>query len=123
MPDVILRVHRTWTARFEDEDGRKALHSQRSRLMHNLADALELEVKDWGETDVAYPREVVEIIVALGSAGIFTALVSALRLWLDRDKIKDVEIEANGVKVHLAMARALDVKEIAQAIHLNLRDQ
>lgn len=118
--DIKLRIERNWAQRFEDEKSRKALHAQRARLIHGLVDALDLEVKDWGETDAAYPREVVEIIVALGSAGVSTAVVSVVRAWLDRDKIKDVRIVMpDGTNVSLRGASARDVEAITG--HLGLR--
>src|SRR6516162_6878044 len=55
----------------------------------------DLKVTSWIDTDAdGRPREIAEIIIALGSAGVFTAIVSAIRVWLERNKIKDAVLEA-----------------------------
>lgn len=120
MAELTLWVHRAWTERFEDVDQRRALHLERSKLMHGLVDTLGIEVKDWGETDAAYPREIVAIIVALGGAGVFTAMVSAFKGWLERDKIRDVEIElSDGSRLRMRGATATDVRRVAKALALD----
>ncbi len=122
MTDIRLRVYRTWTERFEDEESRKLLHVQRAKLIHGLADALDLEVKDWGETDSTYPREVVEIILALGTAGVFTAMVSAFKSWLERDKILDIEIiTSNGDTLRMRSATSRDIRAIVQKLGLETK--
>lgn len=119
MIELTLRVHRGWTERFEDVDQRRALHLERSKLVHGLVDTLGLEVKDWGETDAAYPREIVEIVIALGGAGVFTAIVSIFKVWLERDKIRDVELELpDGTRLRMRGAKATDVQHVAQALAL-----
>jgi hypothetical protein len=120
MAELTLRVHRAWTERFEDVDQRRALHLDRSKRVHGLVDTLGLEVKDWGETDAAYPREIVEIIVALGGAGVFTAMVSVFKAWLERDKMRDVELVLpDGTCLRVRSAKATDIQRVAQALGLN----
>ncbi|MCK4786556.1 MAG: hypothetical protein KAV87_22545 [Desulfobacteraceae bacterium] len=113
---VTLRLERPWVESSGDEDGMTRLHQERARLTHALVDALDLEVKDWGDTDVSGHREVVEIIVALGSAGAFTAMASALKLWLERRKMKSIEIKGPKGSIKLEGATAKDVMAIAKAI-------
>ncbi len=68
------------------------LHFQRAKILHKLEAIPGLEVKDWERTDDENPHEVVEIIVALGSAGVITALVNIIKLWIEKDKIDEVTI-------------------------------
>lgn len=49
-----------------------AYAEHRAALLHMLVDESEAAVDSWGETDGAYPREVVEIVVGLGPAVIST---------------------------------------------------
>ncbi len=71
-------------------------HEQRAKLIHTLVDAFDLEVKKWdGRINGTQPYEVVEIIIALGSAGVFTAMVSAMKIWVEKKKIKDITIWVN----------------------------
>lgn len=97
--DVTLVVYRQWTERFEDEAGRLALHHERAKMLHGLVDALGLEVTDWGETDSHYPREFVELIVAL--APIFVPpLVAILTVWMKERKFKQITIKRpDGTKI------------------------
>jgi hypothetical protein len=73
-------------------------------------------VENWGTTDSARPREVVEVIVALGSAGAFTAVVSALKHWLDRKKFKRIELKGPGGTLVMEGATAEDVAAVAKAV-------
>ena len=62
-----------------------------------------------------------ELIVALGSAGAFTATVECLRAWLGRDRSRriDVRWDEDGVERHVTFSGdnvdAATVKEIARA--------
>lgn len=62
-----------------------------------------------------------ELIVALGSAGVFTAAVSCFRAWLQRDRSRrlDVRWEENGVEHFVTLTGdAIDaetVRTVAQA--------
>src|SRR6516165_9149591 len=80
----------------------------------------DLKVTSWIDTDAdGRPREIAEIIIALGSAGVFTAIVSAIRVWLERNKIKDAVLEApNGTKISVKGATADDIRRIANALRL-----
>jgi hypothetical protein len=77
------------------------LHHQRAELLHSFADQLSLHVKDWGYTDNdEQHREIVEIIIALGSAGVISAIVTIIKAWLDKDKIQEATISLpNGTKL------------------------
>jgi len=123
MVDVKLTIRRTETKSFantpENLAERTALHVERAKLVHGLVDTLELEVNDWGLTDDPYPHEVVEIIVALGSAGVFTAAVSVMKAWLDSDKLEDVAITlSDGTK--LSVGRTSQRQLVAVARELGL---
>jgi hypothetical protein len=62
-----------------------------------------------------------ELVVALGSAGAFTAIVECLRAWLGRDRSRriDVRWDENGKQRHVTLTGdAIDVdsvREIAKA--------
>lgn len=93
-----------------------ALHEQRSALIRGLISSLDLEVKGWKDTDKnGWPCEIAEIIIGLGSAGVFTAMVTAFRIWIERGKIKDVSIKCpNGKEFHLKGVTAEDVIKITR---------
>jgi hypothetical protein len=112
MTEITLRVHRPWTERYEDEAGRLALHQQRASLLHGLVDALQIEVKDWGETDAAYPREDVTLIMDIASI-IVPALVSIINTWMTSQKVKKIEIkQSDGTFVLLEGVSRSDLKTI-----------
>jgi len=121
MTNLTLRVARPWVERSDDEEGMNKLHRERAQLLHALTTSLDLDVRAWGATDDVRHHEVVEIIVALGSAGVFTALVGALRVWIDRRKVKGIEITGPRGTIRLEQATAKDVTEIAAAVGLTLR--
>jgi hypothetical protein len=89
---LTLRVHRNWTDDFNDVAGRKALHRDRARLLHEEAERLGLEVIDWGQTDSETPREIVEIVIAFTSQLAAEGLAEAIKGWWKSRKVKDVEV-------------------------------
>ncbi len=116
MTEITLVVYRPWTERYEDEAGRLALHRQRSSLLHGLVDALQLEVKDWGETDATYPREVVEIILGLVPV-VVPAVASIINTWIKARKVKKIEIKkVDGTLVLLEGVLRSDLKTIQDII-------
>ncbi len=121
MTDLTLFVWRQETVDFtiETEEQRRLFHIERAKLVHGLVDTLGLEVKNWGHTDDVYPHEVVEVIIALGSAGAFTAIASIFRAWLDSKMIKDVDIAfPDGTKVKVGSTNQRDLKVIAREFGL-----
>jgi hypothetical protein len=122
MATLKLTVERTMTTGSTDLAGQRAAAQLRSALLHDLVTVLDLKVKDWGLTDDERPREEVDVVIAaLGSAGVFTAMVTAFRIWIDRRKIKDVRIRmGKGKEISIRGATADDVREIIRA--LKLRD-
>lgn len=58
---------------------------ERARLIHQLVDETGAEVISWGETDGDHPREVVEVILALGPA-LLAGLATVLAGWIARPK-------------------------------------
>lgn len=68
-----------------------AYAAHRAQLVHQLVDDSGVTVVSWGETDGAYPREVVEIVVAVGPTLIAT-LGGVLTTWIvHRGKGKPAE--------------------------------
>jgi hypothetical protein len=92
----------------------KTHHDERARLLHLLADTIQLPVEDWGDTDAEEAHEYVQIIAALGTAGVFTAIVKIFQIWLDSDKIGEVVIKGPKGSVTIKKGTADDVKEIAK---------
>lgn len=116
MATVSLRVYRKWTERFEDEEGRTQLHRLRARLLHGLVDALGLEVKDWGETDSDYPREVVEVVVVLAPI-VIPALASVINTWIKESKIKKVAIKKqDGTEIEISGVSPRHLKAIIEKV-------
>jgi hypothetical protein len=63
-----------------------------------------------------------QLVIALGSAGAFTAAVECLRAWLERDRYRSVDIkwDENGVARSVRLTgQAMDadaIREIAEAV-------
>lgn len=73
----------------DDKEGQKILVSERKRLFDGLVNALDLKVKNCGEMDNPEPpHKVIKVIIALGSARVFTAMVSVFKAWLESKKIQ-----------------------------------
>ena len=116
MTEITLLVYRPWTERYEDEAGRLALHRQRASLLHGLVDVLQLEVKDWGETDATYPREVVTIILGLAPI-VVPAVASIINTWIKTQKVKRIEIKkSDGTVILLEGVLRGDLKTIQDII-------
>ncbi len=104
--------------RIDPNNPNDEMHRQRARLLHSLVETLNIPVEDWGNTDSEQSHEFVEIIIALGSAGVFTAVVSVIKAWLERNKIEQVELTSVDGKKRITMtkATAADVIKVAKAI-------
>jgi hypothetical protein len=87
-------------------------------MIHGLIDSLDLEVRSWGRTDDdANPPETVEIIIAVGAAGVFRAMVAAFQIWTRRDKIDRVDITTpGGTKFSVVGGSAQDIETIAGSV-------
>jgi hypothetical protein len=98
------------------------MHRQRARLLHSLFATLDVPVEDWGDTDAEVSHEYVEVIIALGTAGVFTAIVDVVKAWLERDKIQEVVLASSDGKNRIIMtkATAADVGAVAKAIGFEL---
>ena len=111
-PVIHLKVYRKWTERFEDLEGRTALHRQRAKLIHGLTDILEANVEDWGETDAEYPREVVDIVVRLAPYWI-PALATIITTWITHGNvIKDVTVKKGDAEVSIKGATPRQIKQL-----------
>jgi hypothetical protein len=62
------------------------------------------------------PREVAEIIVALGAAGVFTAMVEAFKVWLEKDKVINVEMQTSKGTVKIDKATAAAANELIRQL-------
>ena len=118
MPDLKITVHRNQTRDPNDEAGIRQFHEDRANAIRDVIDTTGLELKGQiRDTDESgRPREFAELIVALGTAGVFTAAVQAFKIWIDRKKITEVEITPEGIR--LSNATAEDVQRIARHIGL-----
>ncbi len=76
----------------DDLEGRLALHRARSEMLHDAAKSIPLDVRDWGETDSTYPREIVEIVIALVTPAVAEILAHYIRQWMEERKVKEVEV-------------------------------
>lgn len=76
----------------------QSIHSERAALLHWWADAYQLEVDDWGETDAQRPAEFVELLIHVGetvlTAGIGALATEYVNRFFVRRKAKKAEKEA-----------------------------
>ncbi len=107
----------------EDKEVQWRTHEDRKQVIENVLASQHLEVVGDvidthinPETGEESPNEVAEIIIALGSAGVFTALASAFKHWLDRNKIAEVSILR---ELKLSGATADDVIRIGRELGLS----
>jgi Effector Associated Constant Component 1 len=120
--EVKLFIRRGFTELPDDKKGQKILVAERKRLFDGLVNALDLEVKNRSEIDNPEPpHEVIEVIVALGSAGVFTAMVSVFKAWLESKKIQMIDLEcqrADGeaVKVRMHSATVEEVQTVLREL-------
>jgi hypothetical protein len=61
-------------------------------MLHDAAKSIPLDVRDWGETDSTYPREIVEIVIALVTPAVAEILAHYIRQWMEERKVKEVEV-------------------------------
>ena len=119
MAEVTLSVHRKLAASSLDQPAIERFHRARSEFAHSLVEALNLEVLDWGETDAERPREVVEIIIALGSAGAISGLVTIITTAIKERKIKDLVLTGPKGSLSLRGVSAKDAIRIAEAVGIS----
>ena len=123
MAELKLIVERLRTQDPNDVAGIRRFHEQRATLIKGLVDTLDLDVKSWNDTDEnGWPREIAEVVIDVVKAGALTAvlpaMVAVIKVWLDRKKLIDVTIEANGAKISAKGATAEDIQKIAQSAGL-----
>lgn len=122
MAEVKLYIRRGLTEVAGDEKEQEFLVAERKRLFDDLVNTLKLEVIDPGEmNNLKPPHEVVEVIIALGGARVFTAMVSAFNDWLESKKIGIVEIECRSldgkvVKVKMESATLKAVETVMREL-------
>ncbi|MBO3745217.1 hypothetical protein J5X84_03990 [Streptosporangiaceae bacterium NEAU-GS5] len=111
--------------------------AQRSRLLHKLVDDLDIAVASWGETDGAYPREVVQVILDISQIAI-PSLASVVAAWItvrprkpredagqqhETDSVPGwVIIRPDGARLELTYRSELSKKEQLRLIALFLKD-
>jgi hypothetical protein len=76
----------------------KQFHHERAAFLHKLAQDLNLNVLEWGNTDTPKPHEVVEILVVIAGTAAAGALMTAFKGWLDRDEAVPAPPMGSGVK-------------------------
>ena len=100
--------------------------AERSRLLHQLPDIDGVEVVDWGETDGEYPREVVEVIIAVLASPLLAAaakgIADVVSAWLtsDRRSRRNDQPNADG-KLDTVLAVRI-TKPDGTKIELTIRD-
>jgi len=121
MANVSIRIERNMTAEVQKI---KENHLERAKLIHSFVDALDLDVKKWGVTDAERPQEWTGLIIAFGSAGVFSAAVTAFKVWLNRRKISDVKITVKEGKretqISLRNTTEKNIKSIIRSLRLKI---
>ena len=85
-----------------DIERHKQYHHERAAFLHKLAQDLNLNVLEWGNTDTPEPHEVVEILILIAGTAAAGALMTAFKGWLDRDEAvpaplkRDVDVIVGG---------------------------
>lgn len=103
-----------------DREVIERFHEDRKQVIQDVLASQELEAKDIRDTHInpdtkeEVPNELAEIIIALGSAGAFTALAAGFKSWLDRKKIAEVNVKLPQGEVTLSGATAEDFARVAQ---------
>ena len=69
----------------------------RAQLLHQLVDGSGVLVTSWGETDIKYPREVVEIILVV-SPPLIAAIAVVLAAWISRPRTQNTKTEEDRPK-------------------------
>ena len=120
MSDLKFWVYRRRTERPDDIDAQKVNARERARILHALADTFGFEVKEWGKTQQQQPpKEVVEIIVTLASAGLFTALVNAFQAYITGRKLGEVKlILPDGGRLEISGATKKEILSLIEALNL-----
>lgn len=85
---------------------------ERSLLVHRLVDDLGIRIVSWGETDGAYPREVVEIIVPLAAA-LVPILGEMLIDWL-KERPRKNKPSVPGIKIMRSDGAILEVTYVTR---------
>jgi hypothetical protein len=114
MADVTLRFARVPTKIYPDKKEEKQLHTQRAKLIHGLVDILDLEVKDWGNTDSAKPHEDVQLIMDI-AAIVVPAVASIIVAWINNRKtIKFVGVKpSDGIETKIEDSTSLEAATAA----------
>jgi hypothetical protein len=122
--NIKVSIQRNMTETSTERESQKNFHLERAKLIHSLVDTLDLKVKDWGITDanIDQSHEWDDMIIAFGSAGIFSAAVTAFQIWLNRKKISDVRIAikkaGKETEISLRHATEKDIKSIIRSLKL-----
>jgi len=118
MANLILMVERLRTSSSADSEGIRRFHEQRHQLIQEMVEKFDLDVTSWIDTHPdGRPREWAEIIIALGTAGVVSGIVTLAQTWIARRQIPKVTIgtpEMPAVSVEGATAE--DIERIIRAI-------
>jgi hypothetical protein len=74
-----------------------AYAQHRAHLIHELVDDSDIKVVSWGETDGAYPREVVEVILETAQI-VVPSIATLVAAWLSRPRKGDATAVRQGPK-------------------------
>jgi hypothetical protein len=118
MANLILMVERLRTSSSADHEGIRQFHEQRHQLIQEMVEKFDLDVTSWIDTHPdGRPREWAEIIIALGTAGIVSGIVTLAQTWIARRKISDFTIGTPDLPaVSLKGATAEDIERIIRAL-------
>jgi hypothetical protein len=80
-----LELKRRYTEKPDDTEAQVALHKERAKMIHGMADALGIEVRDWKSVD-GPPHEWVEIVVILTPV-LLPAALAVWKYWVADGKV------------------------------------
>ena len=118
MVDVQFTVERISELPYIEEREKK-YHKERAKLVKQVLRSQDIEViknDEWKKMNGEEPHEYVEIITAMGSAGVFAAAVAAFKAYLDHRKLKSVEIRSRGQYIKLENATPEQIKKVIKAL-------
>ncbi len=90
-------------------------HQARAEALHGMADALGIEVLDWGATDAEYSSEIVEVVVELLPV-VVPALATLIKLWLDSRRLEKVTIvQPDGTRIEVGSGTAGQIADVIRS--------
>jgi hypothetical protein len=113
MADIQLRI---WRADPNSSgDQAVAEHRDRQDLVRALTQTPEVELRDSRNLDTAEPHEVAEVILAIGTAGGFTAVVGLVKAWFGRNKVGHCVLTTSAGSLDVSGATAEEIERLMAA--------